>query len=97
MKEKDFCKNKITPWLKKQNIYYFKPRGGAYSSQRGVPDYILCVGGCFIGMEAKTDKGKLSALQELEAEKIQAAGGFPITVRPSNWDVVKTRLLSLKG
>jgi hypothetical protein len=96
MKEKDFCKNKITPWLKKQGIYYFKPRGGVYSSRRGIPDYCLCIQGRFIGLEVKTDKGQLSALQEIECEAIDRAGGHWSIVRPRTWESIKQYLLRLQ-
>jgi len=95
MKERDFCKSRITPWLKENNIYYFKPRGGPYSTRKGVPDYILCIGGLFIGLEVKTEKGRLTAWQEEESEKIDAAGGTHLTVRPSNWEAIKSVIKGL--
>jgi hypothetical protein len=96
-KEKDFCKNKVTPWIRANKIYFFKPRGGPYSSRPGVPDYILCINGRFIGLEAKTDKGRLTQHQQMEREAIKQAGGAHFVVRPENWGDVKTELLELMG
>ena len=95
MKEKDFCKNKITPWLKSQGIYYFKPRGGPYSTRPGVADYILCINGQFIALEAKTDTGKQTAFQKEDEANVLSAGGRYILIRPGNWEFVKDDLEGL--
>lgn len=98
-KEKDFCKNKITPWLKAQGIYYFKPRGGPYSTRPGIADYILCIRGRFIALEAKIDdekRSKQSGFQLMDEENVQRAGGRYILVRPKTWEDVKTILEGLR-
>lgn len=83
--EGDFCKKVITPWLKEQGIYYFKPRGGPYSSRPGIADYILCIGGQFIALEAKKNSGKQTDLQKAEETKVHVAGAMYIVARPDNW------------
>ena len=50
----------------------------------GTPDLIVCVNGCFVGLEikapgARTDKGR-EARQRRQAELIRQAGGFAFTV-----------------
>ena len=69
-------KKKIDVMLKsKSNLWYFKPQAGQYG-RSGVPDYIICHLGLFIGIEAKADKTKKpTALQTQCMEKIEAAGG----------------------
>lgn len=89
MKEKNFCKNKITPWLKSQGIYYFKPRGGPYSTRPGVADYILCINGQFIALEVKTDIGEQNDFQKMEEGSVLKAGGWYIVARPDSWERTK--------
>jgi hypothetical protein len=56
-------KKKITALLKELGVFYFMPIGGAYSAS-GVSDYICCVNGRFVAVEAKAnDKAKPTALQ----------------------------------
>ena len=89
MKERDFCRRYITPWLKEKGIYYFKPRGGPYSTRRGIPDYALCICGHFIAIEVKSEKNKSSQWQVNEKRMLEEAGGRYFVVRPSNWENVK--------
>jgi hypothetical protein len=56
-------KRKISAMLKRFNVQYIMPIGGAFSAS-GVSDYILNVNGNFWAVEVKTDTGKLTALQE---------------------------------
>lgn len=46
------------------------------SSRGGTPDCIVCYRGLFIAVEFKSIKGKQSALQKLEAERIYNSSGF---------------------
>jgi hypothetical protein len=55
-------KKKITALLKELGVFYFMPIGGAYSAS-GVSDYICCVNGKFVAIEAKSETGKPTALQ----------------------------------
>ena len=60
--------------------FAWKEHGGMYGTA-GIPDIIACVGGRFYGFEAKTERGKPTALQEATIRKIQAAGGIAMVVR----------------
>jgi hypothetical protein len=95
VKEKDFCRRKIVPWLKEHGIYYFKPPGGPYCSHKGIPDFILCVKGRFIGLEAKSDRGKMSEWQEKERKRVERAGGLFYLTFPKNWESVKRLLKAM--
>jgi len=44
-------------------------------SHSGIPDILACIRGKFIGIEVKTSKGKLTALQKHEACQISLAHG----------------------
>ena len=46
----------------------------------GIPDIIVCYKGKFLAFEVKTEKGKLSKLQEMTIAKIQKANGMAFKV-----------------
>lgn len=85
-------KAKIKEVLKELGCYSFSPIGGAYS-QNGVPDIVGCLHGVFFGIEAKAGKGKTTALQDRELQRIRDAGGIGIVVNEENLDSLKTVLM----
>lgn len=85
-------KQRIKDILKELECYSFSPIGGAYSS-RGVPDIIGCLNGVFFGIEAKAGKGKTTALQDRELQRIKDAGGIALVVNEENLDSLKTVLM----
>lgn len=84
-------KQRIKDILKELECYSFSPIGGAYSS-RGVPDIIGCLNGVFFGIEAKAGKGKTTALQDRELQRIKDAGGIALVVNEENLDSLKMTL-----
>jgi hypothetical protein len=77
-----------------QDCWYIKTQE---VSTRGIPDILGCFGGTFVALELKTEKGKMSALQIHNMEKIIKAGGFAFEVKPTNWDHVFSFLKTLCG
>jgi hypothetical protein len=67
-------KAKIKTILKANNVYYAMPIGTGYGNS-GVPDFLCCVNGHFLGIEAKAGKGTTTALQEKNIQQIKDAGG----------------------
>ena len=67
-------KAKIKDILKAQNVYYAMPIGTGYGNS-GVPDFLCCVNGHFLGIEAKAGKGTTTALQDKNIQQIKDAGG----------------------
>ena len=68
-------KQKIDKLLKRKGIWFFKPQAGPFG-RSGVPDYIVCARGAFIGIEAKANKTrKPTALQTRGMEMIVGTGG----------------------
>ena len=72
-------KAKIKAILKAHNIYYAMPIGTGYGSS-GVPDFLCCVNGKFLAIEAKAGKGTTTALQEKNLRQIEEAGGRTLVV-----------------
>ncbi len=80
MLEKDLIA-KIRNYLKTvPHCFFWKTHGGQYGTA-GIPDIIACIDGHFFGFEAKTDKGKPTALQTVTIRKILNAGGTAAVVR----------------
>lgn len=63
----------------KPHLWYFMPRGTTFGMS-GVPDFICCVCGVFVGVEAKAGKGKPSPLQLAVMENIRVAEGVTFVV-----------------
>jgi hypothetical protein len=55
-------------------VFAWKEHGGQYGTA-GLPDIIVCFRGRFVAFEVKTETGKLSKLQEITLQKINAAKG----------------------
>ena len=80
MKEKDLI-NSIRKYLKTvDGVFFWKEHGGQYGTA-GIPDIICCYRGRFVALEAKTDTGKVTKLQEITLRQITEAGGIAAVVR----------------
>ena len=81
-------KAKIKAILKAHNVYYAMPIGTGYSSS-GVPDFLCCVNGKFVAIEAKAGKGQATALQLKNLQTINACGGYTLIIRETNYDYLE--------
>ena len=87
-------KKKVREVLDDFDVYYFFPPANGYG-RAGIPDVICCVLGRFLAIECKAGKGKLTALQEREIEKIEQAGGVTFVAREHNIEELKCLIASL--
>lgn len=78
-------KAKIKAILKEHDIYYAMPIGTGYGNS-GVPDFLCCVRGKFVGIEAKTRGNKPTALQDKNMRDIEASGGITFVVNEDTLD-----------
>ena len=76
-------KTKIKAILKAHNVYYAMPIGTGYGSS-GVPDFLCCVNGKFLAIEAKAGKGTTTALQEKNLRLITESGGIALVINETN-------------
>jgi pantoate kinase len=76
-------KAKIKAILKAHSIYYAMPIGTGYGNS-GVPDFLCCVNGKFVAIEAKAGKGEATALQLKNLSDINKAGGYTLIIRENN-------------
>jgi hypothetical protein len=74
--------------LKDNGIYYAMPIGTAYGNS-GVPDFLCCVNGRFVAIEAKAGKGQATALQLKNLDQINKAGGRSCIINESNFAYLK--------
>lgn len=61
------------------SCWYFMPEQGGYG-RAGIPDFVGCYCGRFFAIEAKADKGRLSAYQQREIKGIRTASGEALVV-----------------
>jgi pantoate kinase len=78
-------KAKIKAILKSHDIYYAMPIGTGYGNS-GVPDFLCCVNGKFVAIEAKAGKGQATALQLRNLAQINNAGGYACIINETNLD-----------
>lgn len=84
-------KARIKKLLAEHNVYYAMPIGSVFGNS-GVPDFLCCVKGEFLAIEAKAGKGKTTALQEKHLKDIREAGGLALVVNEDNIDELKELL-----
>lgn len=87
-------KNAVVAILKELGCYYFFPVTGGYGAS-GVPDIVGCFRGRFFAIECKAGKGKTTALQEKNIERIRANGGVAIVVNEESIETVRSMLWEL--
>ena len=76
-------KDKIKAILKEHGVYYAMPIGTGYGNA-GVPDFLCCVNGRFVAIEAKANGGKTTALQDKNLRDIETAGGITCVLNEDN-------------
>jgi len=82
-------KAKIKTILKDRNIYFVMPMGTGYGNS-GVPDFICCVNGCFLAIEAKAKLNKPTALQLKNLRLIREGEGIALVINETNIDELET-------
>lgn len=76
-------KAKVKKVLLEIGAYYAMPMGTGYGNA-GVPDFLVCFRGRFVGIECKANGGKPTALQLKNLADIEAAGGFALIIDENN-------------
>jgi hypothetical protein len=76
-------KKQIRKILDTTRCYYAMPVGSGFGNS-GVPDFLVCHEGTFVGIEAKAGKGKTTARQENNLKRIRDAGGVAVVVNEAN-------------
>lgn len=80
-----WVKEQIKNMLKARDIWYFMPQGTNYGVT-GIPDFVCCCRGKFVGIEAKVARNNPTALQDMQMARINKAGGVTMVVNELNLD-----------
>lgn len=86
-------RHRVTEFLKTLKNSWFEPV--QQMAIRGSPDFFGICRGRPVGLELKTDQGRVDPLQAQTLNRIRQAGGLAIVARPANWDAVKSLLTKL--
>jgi Holliday junction resolvase len=81
-------KLKIHAALKAQGAYAVNYIGGLHANN-GTPDILACLGGRFIGIEAKAGSNKPTDLQLQNLRRIDEAGGVALVINETNLELVR--------
>lgn len=76
---------------KREPNYFFMPSMNGYGSS-GVPDFIACIDGRFIGIECKADGNQPTRLQLKNLQQIVDAGGHAFVVNHESLGVFSMML-----
>ena len=77
-------------------VWYFCPAANGYG-RVGIPDFICCVNGHFLAIEAKANSTKqLTAPQEREIARIHQHGGVAMVVNSVDMTMLKDAVARLK-
>jgi pantoate kinase len=88
-------KAKIKAILKEYGIYYAMPIGTGYGTS-GVPDFLCCVAGKFVAIEAKAGKGTTTALQNKNLRDIETSGGVTFVINETSLDTLRGYIKLIK-
>ena len=98
--KESWVKNEIKKVLKGygSDISYCMPIGGAYGKS-GVSDFVCCIFGRFVAIEAKYDRVKNppTELQSLYMRQVVMAGGIAIVIDANNVLSLKDMIDTIKG
>ncbi len=89
-------KKKVEEILRRYEVWYFKPVNFGYGKV-GVPDFICCVNGKFLGIETKAEKGVLTINQQHQIEGIKQAGGMACVVKPKDISSLEEVIVLMKS
>jgi Holliday junction resolvase len=88
-------KARVEAILREAGAYYFFPATHGYG-RSGVPDIIACLDGGFLAIECKAGKGKPTALQMRELDRVRTAGGAALLVNEETMYMVYDAIKALR-
>lgn len=72
-------KKAVATALVNAGAWFFFPAANGFG-RAGIPDIIACINGRMLAIECKAGKGRTTALQDRELQRIKDAGGIAIVV-----------------
>jgi hypothetical protein len=83
MRNEADVKKEVKKVLDSLGVYWFMPVQTGYGV-KGIPDFVCCIDGLFLGIETKFGSNQLSTWQERQRDKILAADGVFMRVDETN-------------
>ena len=80
-------KKRICKHLRMAGAWVTMPHQRGFS-QKGVPDILACYKGRFLGIEVKYNGNTTSEFQDIQLNKIEAAGGISLVLDETNWRLI---------
>lgn len=93
MKREAHVKDAVKRLCKKYDAYYAMPHQAGYGVP-GVPDFLICCNGVFLGVETKFGHNKPTAHQQRQLHQIEAANGWAMVIHEKNLDELEHVLAS---
>lgn len=89
-------KKTVTRILTEAGVYHFFPAANGYG-RAGIPDIICCINGHMLAIECKAGKGRTTALQERELQRIRDAGGSALVIydKPDDFQLLGKTIYTL--
>lgn len=84
-------KKRVKEILAQVGAYYAMPMGTGFGNS-GVPDFLICKGGLFYGIECKAGGNKPTALQLKNLDDIRKAGGIALVIDETNVETLRKEL-----
>ena len=91
-RKEDWVKKQVKKCLQSFNCYYTMPAMSGYGSS-GVPDFLVCLRGIFIGIECKAGSNTPTALQWNNLINIEGSGGWSLVINEKSVEFLSLNLL----
>lgn len=79
---KDAVKRKLN---ERKGVFWYMPVQSGFGV-KGIPDFVVCYRGTFLGIETKFGGNRLSKWQQIQRTKIEAADGRYVVINENNID-----------
>lgn len=73
------------------DVWYTSPLTAGFGNS-GTPDILACCWGHFLAIECKAGNNTVTALQQQEIDRIEAAGGKALVINERNMEVLAVTL-----
>ena len=93
MRESD-VKDDIKKILTQHGVWYFMPSMNGYG-RSGIPDFVCCIQGRFLAIEAKFGRGTTNLNQDRELLAINTSGGVSMVINEVSISELEAYLVAI--